>query len=238
MGNCSPKGLSVRREPTLDERAAKRVLVEHYGVLGKRREGQRELGAAPAPDGDTAPPRRRKLRFGLIFAALRRVPAAASSVDGSRRRRGCHVDIPGRRVAATSLRGDASRRRRGCRADRPKGTGRGDAAAATWIFCGRRVAASIRGDASRRRRADRQKGAGRGDAVAATWICRGLGDASIDVSAAWTVLGALAHASTALRRSLVRRSSSTPRTSTSCGIPILARRTRAARRARSTSSSA
>ena len=54
MGNCSPKGLSVRHKPTLAERATKLVRVEHYGVLGKRRDGATEIEAAPAPDGDTA----------------------------------------------------------------------------------------------------------------------------------------------------------------------------------------
>ena len=54
--------------------------------------------------------------------------------DGSRRRRGCDVDFP---------RGDGSRRRRGCDVDVPR-TGRGDAAAATWILRGE----TGRGDAA------------------------------------------------------------------------------------------
>ena len=57
--------------------------------------------------------------------------------DGSRRRRGCHVDIPRRRVAATPW------LRRGYSEE----TSRGDAVVATWIFSeetSRRGAAAAR----------------------------------------------------------------------------------------------
>ena len=68
-------------------------------------------------------------RFPDCFSVL---SPRGRSGDGSRRRRGCHVDIPWRRVAATPR-----LRRLGC-----------DAAAATWIIRGRRVAATrrVRGD--------------------------------------------------------------------------------------------
>ena len=74
--------------------------------------------------------------FGLVpkealhHAARRRANQTRASVDlseetGSRRRRGCDVDIPRRRVAATTwiVRGGASRRRRGRDVDLSEETG-------------------------------------------------------------------------------------------------------------------